>query len=246
MKAISLSEIGNYRKTNQDRVIILKNEDVYLAILCDGMGGHLGGDIASTLTIQAFTETFANSKLELENDRSIFLWFKKSIKKTILLMKKEVENDEKKNDMGTTLVLALVFTKEQKVIFFNIGDSRAYVYQDTLQQITVDQNQMNYLIKYENFSENEAKQVPYAHALISSLGPKKVLHPEWFKIDTLPKYVILTSDGVHDYVKKPYFETLLKEKIDLKAKCEKIVNSAIKSGSKDNLSIIILEIGSEE
>lgn len=243
MKFTINTNIGVVREENQDRAEVLENDLFLMAILCDGMGGHFGGSLASSITIDTFKKemAFANRI----NKNNIWDWFKNSIKKAKARMVKEAGGDSRKRDMGTTVTSAIVFKDTKEIFIFNIGDSRTYIYDGLLHQITVDHNLMNYYIINENMSEFEASKLPGATALTSALGPTKKTNIEAFTISGAAiqnPLLVLTSDGIHDYISKPNFEMTLSSNSSFEQKSESLIKDAIKGGSTDNLSIIILEV----
>lgn len=238
------TNIGVVREENQDRAAVLENDEIIMAILCDGMGGHFGGSLASSITIDTFkNEVATTSTITREK---VWEWFKNTIKKCKSRMIQEAGSDQGKIDMGTTVTTAIIFKDTKEIFIFNIGDSRTYVYDQLLHQITVDHNLMNYYIINEGMSEFEASKIPGASALTSALGPTKKTNIEAFTIGNISKdsnpLLILTSDGIHDYITKPNFEITLSSKKSLEEKTESLIKDAIKGGSTDNLTIIILEV----
>ncbi|AAT28044.1 PP2C family protein-serine/threonine phosphatase [[Mycoplasma] mobile] len=244
-----LTNIGVVRKENQDRAKILENEEVVFAILCDGMGGHFGGSIAAEISIKTF-ENFFNARFpkNVKNETNVYFeWVKEALKNLKDAMLKEANGDAKKMDMGTTMTAAIIFKNTHNIIIFNIGDSRAYIYNGFLHQITVDQNLTNYYIKEKKWNEFEASKIPGGSALVSSIGPNKKTNVEIFQVDrseaNIPKYVVLTSDGVHDYVTKDYFEKIVgSNNLSLEQKSDLLIKEAIKGHSTDNLTIAIVEV----
>ncbi|MGL6125190.1 MAG: PP2C family protein-serine/threonine phosphatase [Metamycoplasmataceae bacterium] len=235
------TNIGVVREENQDRAIVVEGNVATLALLCDGMGGHFGGSLASSITIN----TFASEMESLPIDKKqVFDWFKNTIKKCKNNMVIEAGADELKKDMGTTVTAAIIYKDTKDIFIFNIGDSRTYIYDGLLHQITVDHNLMNYYIIEENMSEFEAAKLPGASALTSALGPNKKTNIEAFTIDNSneQRTIILTSDGIHDYVTKPNFEMILSSQMNLSEKTDALINQAIRGESTDNLTIIILEV----
>ncbi|MGL4343361.1 MAG: PP2C family protein-serine/threonine phosphatase [Metamycoplasmataceae bacterium] len=237
------TNIGVVREENQDRAAVIENDFLVIALLCDGMGGHFGGSVASSITIQSFEKAI----LSAPNDKNlIWEWFKETIKKAKQNMIAEAGDDVHKKDMGTTVTTAIVFKETKEIFIFNIGDSRTYIYDGLLHQITRDHNLMNYYIINEGMSEFEASKIPGATALTSALGPTKKTNIEAFTINNSSSQnplLVLTSDGIHDYITKPNFEMILaKKNLSLEEKSEMLINAAIKGGSTDNLSIIILEV----
>ena len=240
MEFIVKTDIGVVRSENQDKAAIFSNEIASFAILCDGMGGHMGGRHASEITIATFEKEFIkNFPKKSEN---ISKWFQKTIQKS----KKEMTNFSKKDsallDMGTTVTAAVILKNE--ILIYNIGDSRTYIYNGLLHQITVDHNLRNYYIKEYNYSEEKAATVMGAAALTYALGPKKKAHIDSYKIDITKttKNIILTSDGIHDYVSKPNFEKIISSNDSLDKKANVLITQAIKGKSSDNLTVAIVEV----
>ena len=241
MKYVIKSNIGVVRSENQDKAAVFFNKNYYLAILCDGMGGHQGGSYASLISISTFEKEF--KKKWPKNPEKIDEWFSNAIKKTHEEMKKFSQKNISFLDMGTTLTLAIVSKEFIKV--YNIGDSRTYIYNGVIHQITKDHNLRNYYISKYNYSEEKAATIMGAAALTNALGPNKKIKIDSFliKFDENIKYVILTSDGIHDYINKDIFEKIISsKKIDLEKKAENLIKQAIKNKSSDNLTNIILEV----
>lgn len=241
MKYYVNSNIGVVREENQDRAHVFENEYALVAILCDGMGGHFGGSLASSITIDSFRQRIPFLTNEKEN---VYEWFKESIKKSKQNMIIEAGDNSNKKDMGTTVTAAVVYKDTNEIVVFNIGDSRTYLFDGLLHQITTDHNLMNYFIKNEGMSEFEASKLPGAAALTSALGPNKKTNIEAFSIDKEngPKTLILTSDGIHDFITKPRFEMIMNSNDSLENKTQTLINDAIKGGSSDNLTCVIVEV----
>lgn len=157
-------------------------------------------------------------------------------------MRAKAKDDSKLLDMGTTLTAACIFKDE--IIVFNIGDSRTYAYTTELEQITVDQNLRNYYINNYNYSPDEASQLMGAAALTSALGPNKNAKPDAFIVQRKGiNYLILTSDGIHDYITKPTFEHIVRDhSLPLAIRAEELIRRAIAGKSSDNLTTLIVEL----
>ncbi|MBR2999034.1 MAG: serine/threonine-protein phosphatase [Mycoplasmataceae bacterium] len=243
MKYVVDTNIGVVREENQDRAAVFENDYVLVAVLCDGMGGHFGGSIASSIAV----ETFKNRMNYLRsNEDNVYEWFKETIKKAQQNMILESGNDESKRDMGTTITSAIVFKDRKNIVIFNIGDSRTYLFDGQLHQITVDHNLMNYYIKNEGISSFEAAKMPGAAALTSALGPSKKTNIEAFNIDENnspnKRFLLLTSDGIHDYIEKPQIELIMGQNVDMLEKAKVLISEAIKGRSTDNLTVVIVEV----
>ncbi|WP_022934541.1 PP2C family protein-serine/threonine phosphatase [Mesomycoplasma moatsii] len=243
MKYIVETNIGVVREENQDRAAVFENDYVLVAVLCDGMGGHFGGSLASSITIETFK---SRMNYLISDSDNVYEWFKETIKQSKQNMIIEAGNDENKKDMGTTVTSAIVFKKTKNIIIFNIGDSRTYIFDGQLHQITIDHNLMNYYIKNEGMSSFEASKIPGAAALTSALGPSKKTNIEAFNIDenssSNKRVLVLTSDGIHDYIEKPKFELIMAQNMNMEEKGKTLIAEAIKGRSADNLTVVIVEV----
>lgn len=235
------SDVGVVRSENQDRVAVFQHGNTTLAVLCDGMGGHNGGSHASSITIESIEREFQKGI----KPNKIEEWFHDAISRARQEMIKFAKRDPKLLDMGTTLTAALVV--EDNIYVINIGDSRTYLYNGYLHQITKDHNLRNHYIENFGYSKEEAAKVMGAMALTSALGPKKQIKVESFVIPKTekPNYLVLTSDGIHDYISKPNFEWILSTNKKIEEKCEDLIKQAIRAKSSDNLSVIILDMEGE-
>lgn len=241
------SDIGLVRPENQDRVTFIQKDDWALAVLCDGMGGHRGGAQAASLTIDIFSKYFTNNfpfSISYNDKFAINEWFSQALSHIKSSMREYVEEHPQYRDMGTTLVAALIYQKENHIYIFNIGDSRIYIYNGLLHQVTQDQNMLNKLIN-EGFNPTDASKHPDANKLTSCLGPYKVMVPDGhaFNRNSNSQYIILTSDGLHDFIEKPLFERVIQNKKNsLEEKALNLINYAKKNHSNDNISIIIVRV----
>lgn len=238
MKWAIKTDVGVVRSENQDKATVVFNEDAILAILCDGMGGHAGGSFASETTINVFATEFKKGVEEAK----IAEWFGETLKKAKKEMAKFAVKDSKLLDMGTTVTAAVILT--DIIYIFNVGDSRTYAYNGLLFQLTKDHNLRNYYIDKYHYSPEEAAKIMGAMALTSALGPKKSTSVDSFILerDENTKYIVLTSDGIHDYVAKPKFEAILSTQDSLEDKAQELIKQSIRGKSSDNLTVIIVDL----
>ncbi|BAP39459.1 PP2C family protein-serine/threonine phosphatase [Metamycoplasma canadense] len=247
MNYIIKTDKGKYRKENQDNASISFLGDWSLVVLCDGMGGHYGGSLCSFKTIDFLFDFFQkrfDKNINFDDKKSINKWFNAALSFIKKSLKKIANDNNDYEEMGTTLTAALVFNLNKETYIFNIGDSRAYAYNGLLHQVTIDQNLLHQLVDKQNVDIEIAKLHPDANKLVSCLGPNKTMKCESFllKGEENLKYLLLTSDGVHDYIEKPVIEQILQDKkLSIELKCQKIINVAKKNASKDNLTVLLLE-----
>lgn len=233
------TDVGVVRSENQDRAAVFHNDDFTFAILCDGMGGHQGGSHASSITIATFEKEFEKGFKE----ENVTEWFRNTVAKSKEAMIKFAGRDKALLDMGTTLTAALI--AKDKVYIFNIGDSRTHAYNGLFHLITKDHNLRNHYIDKWGYSVEEAAKVIGAAALTSALGPTKQMFIDAFVVanDESLEYIVLTSDGIHDYISKPVFERIIAdENRSLEEKGDELIATAIKGKSSDNLTCAIVKL----
>ncbi|WP_412031717.1 PP2C family protein-serine/threonine phosphatase [Metamycoplasma buccale] len=242
------SDIGLVRPENQDRVSFISKEKWVLATLCDGMGGHYGGAKCATLTIQYFEEFFKNNfptNVIFNDKKTINTWFIDTMAYIKENLSSFVKMEPTFEDMGTTLTAALIYLDEKEIYVFNVGDSRTYIYNGYLHQVTEDQNLKNELLRAGEINLRQAQKLYDGNKLTSCIGPKKVMNPEGiiYKKDSNPQYIILTSDGLHDFIEKPLFERVIQNMTtSIEEKATQLIDYAKLNGSNDNISVVIVEL----
>ncbi|AKU79426.1 PP2C family protein-serine/threonine phosphatase [Spiroplasma turonicum] len=248
-KHAMLTDIGNYRKLNQDYAGFSENGNGYaFGIVCDGMGGHAHGEVASKIAVEKFITLFDSQDFNGMSNKDINRWLRNSVNE-ILNEMVEYSNDHfETKDMGTTLT-AILFTKVGAFVV-NIGDSRTYkLVGEDLHQITQDQNLWNSTPEAERNDMkisglySEVNEVTFWKVLTSALGPQKTLRIDTYYIEEMKGIYILTTDGIHDYMDNDLtISTLGNKKIKLKDKAFYIIEDAKENVSTDNLTILIIEV----
>lgn len=237
------SDIGTFRRENQDSFVFLKNKTGQaLAVVCDGLGGHNCGDIASAMAVSMLKHFFHQTEWKkLKTDEQIHDWLRTSVETIQQEMNEYSVSHEEANDMGTTMVITLI--ANQKAYLVNIGDSRAYLFNEKgLQQLTSDHNILNLYLKNnpEKLADMDVNKT-YWKALTSALGPVKNLTVDIFDLSiTTPSYFLLTSDGVHDFLEEWEISHILEKNSSLKAKVKMLIKQALNNVSTDNLTAMLV------
>ena len=169
MEIVFRSDTGKKRKNNQDFAgYFINKKNIRLAILCDGMGGHRGGDVASEMAVSHLGHTWEES--DVQDAEQITQWMLTRISRE---NKRILEKSRKFFDlegMGTTLVAAAVV--DQEFVIANIGDSRAYHYTGgRLNQVTEDHSLVNDLIKIGELTPEDAENYPRKNVITRALQP---------------------------------------------------------------------------
>lgn len=225
------------RNENQDDFIVFETEKKYIiAAVADGMGGHLDGKIASRLTIKLIEKLFYDIDFHNLTDYEIQNLLVAYMKKVQTVLNEEVDKQKLSFDMGTTLNLNIFYGP--KLFTINIGDSRATQWvKGNKFQISEDHNLASLAKKNDAFK----KYANYTNYLTSALGPRREAKVDIF-ITLLDNkgYILITSDGVHNYVKDEEYNKILKSKTAIEDKVEKIIDVAEKNKSVDNMTCILI------
>lgn len=237
MKVIALTQKGISKQENEDCVVIGRNvvtggtlfseiDDGVLAV-ADGVGGNIAGAVASRFVadrICHLKEVNENTLHRINNE----------------LLELSSKQSEYKG-MATTL--AGVLLSNQKVILFSIGNTRVYLLQSRkyLKQLTIDDTTVNYLISTGQMTLEEAVDFDRKNEITACFGGGQA---GLFKItieniDTISSPVIITSDGIHDYLTVDKMEDIIQEFGLSEKTCEEMMTSARNAGSNDDISILI-------
>jgi PPM family protein phosphatase len=184
------------REENQDCYGVFDFPDYTLAIVCDGMGGHVGGAHASTLAVRTIHDVMR----ELQG-KPVLQALEEAIQRTNVVIHEAARKNHRLMGMGTTVVAAVI--ARDTVYLAHVGDSRAYlVRRSHVSQMTRDHTMVNLFVDAELLSPEDAATHPEAHVLSRSLGVERQVDVELS--DPIPleasDVLVLCSDGVHGIV----------------------------------------------
>lgn len=245
MKTAFLTDIGKKRENNQDYVNVFKNKsDVVFGIVADGMGGHLGGDVASDMAVSHLGHDFEKS--DFNDLTKIEDWLLGELKSE---NQRIIETSNQFSDltgMGTTIVGVALLNKQ--ILVSNVGDSRCYVYQKgNLKQLSFDHSLVNELVESGEISEEEARVHPQKNIITQTLGVNNKVKPESniFDINS-GDLLLLCTDGLTNMISNEDIANVLAEDSNIDVKCEKLVHMANEAGGLDNITVLIIEVEDSE
>lgn len=243
MEYAYLTDPGKVRDHNEDSVIIVKNEigEILLAV-ADGMGGHCGGEIASSIAISHIGDRFRKtSSVGTKEDAISFM--KEIVSEANVLLYKYTSEHKESSGMGTTIVLALV--TNQFLLFGNIGDSSGYVLRkNKLHKITNDHTLVSLLVKSGELTLEEAKDHPRKNVLMRALGATNTVEMDIFDVERDVDGVLLCSDGLTNMLDDDQIaKVLVDDDISIEDKLKKLIIKCNNRGGTDNISIAFLKDG---
>ncbi|MBR3198553.1 MAG: Stp1/IreP family PP2C-type Ser/Thr phosphatase [Bacilli bacterium] len=235
-----LTDSGKVRTHNEDSVTIVKNKgDEILLAVADGMGGHKGGEIASSIAITHIGKRFMDtSTVGVKEDAINFL--KEIVSEANMLLYKYTEDNPESLGMGTTIVMALL-TKDF-LLYGNIGDSSGYAIKNNkLHKITNDHTLVNLLVKSGELSEDEAKNHPRKNVLMRALGANITVEMDIFDVERDVDGILLCSDGLTNMLDDEQISLVLEGNLTADEKVKKLINKANNRGGTDNISVAYLK-----
>lgn len=240
MKISVHSNIGKRRTSNQDYADYYTSKTKQnLFILCDGVGGHQAGDVASRMTTNYLGEKFESIDTVFTLE-SIQTWMLEAIQDVNqFIYKKSVEYAELVG-MGTTLVMAAVV--DGQFVIAHVGDSRAYAYyQDDLRQITEDHSLVNELIRSGEITEEEANHHPRRNVVTQSIGGTDTVSAELNTVSISEvDILLLCSDGLTNMVSREELVTLFNQHRFEENFGELLITAANDAGGMDNITLILV------
>ena len=236
-----LTDPGKVRDHNEDSVIVTKNiSNECLLAVADGMGGHRGGEIASSIAISHIGKRFSEIS-SIGNKEDAINWIKDVVSEANVQIYKYTSENPESTGMGTTLVMA-VLTRDF-LLFGNIGDSSGYVLKnEKLHKITSDHTLVNLLVKSGELTEEEAKDHPRKNVLMRALGATTKVEMDVFDVETDVDGIMLCSDGLTNMLDDEQIAKVLSEKSSIDERLNKLIVKSNNRGGTDNISVTFLEM----
>lgn len=238
INAFSLTDIGRRRQLNQDfvftstfRVGALPN----LFVVADGMGGHKAGDYASRCGVETIVEEIVKSTSGEPGDI-----LRAAISKANERIRTKASEDENMVGMGTTCVAATV--KDNILVVANVGDSRLYLINSQLKQITRDHSLVEEMIRMGGLDRDSARNHPDKNIITRALGAEDSVMPDFFEVDVSEgDIVLMCSDGLTNMVDDGEIFRIVSGEGTLENKAQTLIDRANENGGKDNIAVLLFE-----
>jgi serine/threonine protein phosphatase PrpC len=231
----AVTDTGRRREVNQDAVFA----EYPLFVVADGMGGHVGGEIASASTIdrlKAMTESGTVNPHTIE--------------KALARAVKDIASHPEATDDGTGTTLTGVYLDTSgdvaHWVTLNIGDSRVYLVRDgAIVQITTDHSVVQELIASGRLSPEEAENHPYGNVITRAVGPSEGVTPDYVRLEVAQgDRFVVCSDGLTKELTDYGIRHFLDANADPAAAATAMLDAALENGGRDNITIIVLDVGS--
>ena len=236
MYATAVSDVGTVRSNNQDSAFAGE----HLAAICDGMGGHAGGDTASTIAIRSLAHIEQDSRPH--DVKTVSSMMETSIMAAHDAIVGKAKRERRLAGMGTT-VTAVTLVRGYWVLA-HLGDSRAYLLRDNhLMRMTTDHSYVQHLIDTGHITPEEARNHPQRNVVMRVLGD--------FDIDPRPDIALrsahpsdrwlLCSDGLCGVLEDSTIQDVMSSISNQEECAQKLVSMALRAGSTDNVTAVIAD-----
>lgn len=234
------TDFGRVRQRNEDYMESFESPFGYVFVVCDGMGGHVGGEIASRLAASTIKNVFISNPNNLTSPSELIE--EGIIESNRAVYNKSIEDSSLKG-MGTTCVVVVI--KDGIIFYGHAGDSRLYIIRaNRIYQLTKDHSFVQSLVDQGLISDNEAENHPRKNEITKALGISPSLVPDIVRKGMLVynnDYLILCSDGLSNMVsEREIMETAISsEPFDA---CGRLVEMANVAGGTDNITVQIIKV----
>lgn len=226
----SRTDVGCVREHNEDSLIVAPP----LYVVCDGMGGHAAGEVASEIAVNVIAQrapAFPDAEA-----------LGQAVEEANLAIIQGAHEGVGRAGMGCTCTAAML--ENERLIIAQVGDSRAYLmHQGHLQQLTRDHSLVADLIESGQITPAEARVHPQRSVITRALGSDPRTQPDLFEINVeTGDRLLLCSDGLSSMIEDHEIEDILNHTADPQLAASQLVNAAIAAGGFDNVTVIVVDI----
>lgn len=233
MKAYAATHTGLVRKSNEDAYYLPKMGERF-AIVADGVGGHLAGEVASRMAV---SEVARHLREAPHPDEEIM---QSAVRDANSLIYKAGRENVSQSGMGTTLT-ALWFD-DKAVYIIHVGDSRAYLLRNqALMQLSRDHSLVEEMMEKGELTPDEARVHPHRHLITRALGVGSKVEADIMRIDYRPGDVwLLCSDGLSNPVRNHEMAEILMKQEPWPLKMDSLIELALERGGRDNITAVVV------
>ena len=243
----AVTDTGRVRSANQDTFLL--DDELGLYLVCDGMGGQAGGELASQTATASILETVRNQRAAIDaiedtpqGYQLLAELLSGALEGASQAVHAHSNNDERLRGMGTTCVALLVV--RDKAILAHVGDSRIYLKRSgELHQLTADHTYAQDAIKLGVASVEDAANMRFGGMLTRAIGPQPTVVVDTLVLDMLADDMfLLCTDGLYGYFEEPQELIKLMDYGDPSSQAPLLVRLASERGGKDNITALMLSV----
>lgn len=242
MRIVSKTDAGQMRRSNQDAYATGEfSNGVVWAVVCDGMGGANGGNVASATAVKIISEHISSSYREGMGSNSVRTMLESAITAANLEVYDMSQQSDDYAGMGTTVVAAVIINSVAHIS--HVGDSRAYIFSvDRIEQITKDHSYVQRLIEDGKLTKEEAKTYPHRNIITRALGVEERLLVDYDEIELGENdAIMICTDGLSSTVEADDMLEVFRN-YGFYEYPDSLVKLANSKGGPDNITVVILSL----
>jgi serine/threonine protein phosphatase PrpC len=245
------TSVGKVREHNEDSHFIDTGRGIFA--VCDGMGGHAAGEVASALAVRVIREHWSSPEIEEATDNWLDLGTPEARKHLLTAVQDgvvaahdeivgEAQRDKTKHGMGTTIVGALIIGGD--IVFAQCGDSRAYIVRDNIaMQLTEDHTLLARLLAAGVDVDTSNEGARFKSMLTNALGIGHECKAATFIVPVATgDRFLLCSDGITEYVQEAEIGEVLSQQPSPARAAQKLVELALARGGADNATALVVKV----
>lgn len=242
MIGFGATDVGRHREINQDCFTCCQlTENIFYAVVCDGMGGENGGQVASSLALSSASQAIEQLAVQAQNTVQLREVISQAVARANTEVNQRAKADSRLSGMGTTMIV-LVAVGNMVCIGY-AGDSRAYLYSpesDVLTQITRDHTVVQMLMDNGEITPEEMLTHPQRHYITRAVGVEPEIEITFREhLMESGQCLLLCSDGLYNYVSQEALPGLIMRAYsERSADC--LIEAANVGGGGDNITAVVI------
>lgn len=242
LRYAAFSDIGLVRRNNEDSLYIgcpLGGLEENLFVVADGMGGHQGGEYASRFVAKKIPEILKSRGRRGSIRRAL----EEATERTNAALYKISQDQPDLNGLGSTLVMAFWDNGAGVWHIINVGDSRAYLFEDdSLRQLTEDHSLVEEMVREGRLHREDALYRKNCHVITRAMGTEPYVEEDYYCVEASEcSRLLLCSDGLHGMLEEEEMIRILRDVEDTEEAASALMLSAKKGGGKDNITLILID-----
>ena len=255
------TDVGKTREHNEDNFLVDKRLNLF--IVCDGMGGHAAGEVASAVAVRAIRDVVANNRDIFDScsdnpnnpklRKDLLRVLEYSIQEACTRVYDMAQENPERRGMGTTCSMMMVAGR--RCFIAHVGDSRIYLYRKgQVHQLTEDHTLANEMLRRGRVNDPAAVDAKYKNAITRAVGVYESVEVDTLDFDVMPgdRYM-LCSDGLSGYLETENIDRFVAPEDDRKPATQEelkrmtgdLINHATACGGKDNITVVLVGVSEE-
>jgi PPM family protein phosphatase len=240
----SATDVGRVREVNEDAFLA----DAPVFVVADGMGGHEGGEVASSIVVEAFGELAGQDFDAHDGAARIAATLRECQRRIAEYGEQHASPDHahRKWYAGTTAVVALLVHDDDGPLWLlaNLGDSRVYrLGPDALEQVSTDHSVVQELVDAGRIRREDVATHPERHVITRALGGPRAKEADYFLVPlAAAERLLLCTDGITGMIEDTDIESILRETDDPDEAARRVVDAALAAGGEDNATAVVVDV----